>query len=160
MKYLFHILLTLSIIGCVQTPQDAPIDLAQAKADRVLIREYIALQEDMVFDSTDSGIFYALENKGYGDPPSETSTVKTHYDLYLVDGTLVDSSHKKEKGFEFRLKEVIRGWQEAIQLMGVGGKGTFVIPSGLAYGKRGMSGYIPPNAVLVFDIELLEAHDN
>ena len=73
-----------------------------------------------------------------------------------MDGTQFDSSYDRGAPLEFKLGQVIKGWQEAIKLLKKGGKGTFLIPSHLAYGERGAGSAIPPNAVLVFDIELVD----
>ncbi|MEO1513574.1 MAG: FKBP-type peptidyl-prolyl cis-trans isomerase [Bacteroidota bacterium] len=106
---------------------------------------------------TDSGIHYIIENPGSGEArPSASSKVKAHYSGSLLDGTVFDSSYKRKKPLEFQLSGVIRGWQEAIPLLARGGKGTFVIPSELAYGERGAGGVIPPNSILVFEIELID----
>lgn len=129
-----------------------------SKIDRAIIREYIALQ-DMTFDSTESGIFYSLENPGIGDPPTDNSMVTVNYELYLVDGTLMESTQTTGEPSKFEVGKVIPGWQEALKLMGVTGKGTFVIPSRLGYGLRRVNG-MPPNTILVFDIELVEIVDN
>jgi FKBP-type peptidyl-prolyl cis-trans isomerase len=129
-----------------------------AKIDRAIIREYVNLQLDMAFDSTDSGIFYAIENLGIGEPPTDSSTVTVNYTLYLVDNTLIESSEIKGEPSTFEVGKVIDGWQESLKLMGVTGKGTFVIPSGLGYGLRRVNG-MPRNAILVFDIEILSIMD-
>jgi FKBP-type peptidyl-prolyl cis-trans isomerase len=136
-----------------------PYDLEKlAQIDRAIIREYVSLQTDMTFDSTDSGIFYHIENPGIGDPPTDSSTVTVNYTLYLVDGTLIESSEMKDEPSTFEVGKVIDGWQESLKLMGVTGKGTFVIPSGLGYGLRRVNG-MPHNAILVFDIEILKIVD-
>jgi FKBP-type peptidyl-prolyl cis-trans isomerase len=136
-----------------------PYDLEKlAQIDKKIIREYVNLQPDMTFDSTDSGIFYHIENPGIGDPPTDSSTVTVNYTLYLVDGTLVESTEIKGKPSTFKVSKVIDGWQESLKLLGVTGKGTFVIPSGLGYGLRRVNG-MPHNAILVFDIEILTIVD-
>jgi FKBP-type peptidyl-prolyl cis-trans isomerase len=136
-----------------------PYDLEKlAKIDRAIIREYIGLRPDMTFDSTDSGIFYSLENAGIGEPPTDSSTVTVNYTLYLVDNTLIESSEIKDEPSTFEVAKVIDGWRESLKLMGVMGKGTFVIPSGLGYGLRRVNG-MPHNAILVFDIEILKIVD-
>lgn len=150
-----------------EAPEDAtdkkekinPFDLEKlAKIDREIIREYVSLQTDMTFDSTESGIFYHIENPGIGEPPTDSSTVTVNYTLYLVDGRLIESSEIKGEPSTFEVGKVIDGWQEALKLMGVTGKGTFVIPSGLGYGLRRVNG-MPSNAILVFDIEILSIMD-
>ena len=76
----------------------------------------------------------------------------------LLDGTVFDSSYKRNQPIEFTLGigQVIKGWDEGISLLGLGDKATFIIPSELAYGQSGAGGVIPPNATLVFDVELVE----
>jgi FKBP-type peptidyl-prolyl cis-trans isomerase FklB len=101
-----------------------------------------------------SGLQYKVIKEGTGPTPKETDTVKTHYAGTLLDGTEFDSSIKRGEPAKFPVNGVIRGWTEALQKMKVGSKWQLFIPSELAYGPNGRSG-IPPNAVLVFEIELL-----
>ena len=101
---------------------------------------------------TKSGLQYAVLKKGTGAKPKRSDTVRTSYRGTLVDGTEFDSS----KSATFSVGGVIAGWTEALQLMPVGSKWKLFIPSKLAYGKRGAGGKIGPDAVLIFDIELLE----
>lgn len=131
-----------------------------AKIDRAIIREYVAVQEDMVFDSTESGIFYSIQNPGIGDPPTDNSTVTVNYTLYMIDNTKVESSIKDGvlTPSEFKVAKVIKGWKESLKLLGVTGQGTFIIPSGLGYGVQSVNG-MPHNAILVFDIEILKIVD-
>ncbi|MEC8324108.1 MAG: FKBP-type peptidyl-prolyl cis-trans isomerase, partial [Bacteroidota bacterium] len=84
-------------------------------------------------------------------------TVSVHYKGQLSDGTIFDSSYKRNQPIEFSLGmgQVIRGWDEGVALLKVGDKARFVIPSHLAYGSRGAGGVIPPNANLIFDVELM-----
>lgn len=136
-----------------------PFDVEKlAKIDREIIREYVAIQEDMVFDSTASGIFYSIETPGIGDPPTDSSTVTVDYTLYLVDGKKIESTVEKGEPSTFQVGKVIKGWKESLKLLGVMGKGTFVIPSGFGYGVQSVNG-MPNNAILVFDIEILKIVD-
>ena len=107
--------------------------------------------------ATESGLQYVILKNGEGETPYPGQTVKVHYAGFFVDGTQFDSSYDKCKPLEFMLgaRRVIPGWEEAIQLLNVGSKAKFIIPAKLAYGARGR-GPIPPNATLIFDIELLE----
>ena len=85
-----------------------------------------------------------------------TSVVKVHYTGKLINGAVFDSSVERGKPAEFPLNRVIKGWTEGLQLMTVGSKYKFYIPSELAYGERGAGAMIPGNATLTFDVELLE----
>ena len=91
-----------------------------------------------------------------GDKPAATETVKVHYKGTLIDGTEFDSSYKRGEPATFPLNRVIRGWTEGVQLMNVGSKYRFFVPSELGYGARGAGPKIGPNATLIFEIELLE----
>lgn len=160
MRLLFKIsafIILFSLLSC-SNGQPRISTKKQASIDKKLIQQYIKDQQ-LTMDSTRSGIYYHLDHAGYGDPPNIKSSVTADYEVALLDGTIVDSSYERGEAFAFKLAGVIDGWQEAIQLMGVAGKGKFIIPSGLAYKRRSVAGKIPPNSVLVFKIELLEAHD-
>ena len=104
--------------------------------------------------TTASGLQYMHLVDGEGGMPTAADTVEVHYAGTLLDGTEFDSSIKRGKPASFGLGQVIPGWTEGLQLMRVGGKTRFFIPSDLAYGTGGTRG-IPPNSVLIFDVELL-----
>ncbi len=104
----------------------------------------------------ESGLQYKVIAAGSGTSPKAESTVEVHYRGTLLDGTEFDSSYKRGEPATFPVNGVIPGWTEALQLMSEGAKWQLVIPSGLAYGERGASPMIPPNAVLIFDVELLK----
>ena len=106
--------------------------------------------------TTASGLQYEVLVEGTGPTPSATDTVVTHYHGTLTDGTVFDSSVERGSPASFPVNRVIAGWTEALQMMGVGSKWRLVIPPELAYGERGAGGAIPPNATLVFEVELLE----
>lgn len=110
------------------------------------------------FEKTSSGLRYKIEEKGTGAKAEKGKTVSVHYKGMLPDGTVFDSSYKRNQPIDFPLGEghVIAGWDEGIQLLNEGGQARFVIPSHLAYGERGAGGVIPPNATLVFDVELVK----
>ncbi|AOS44178.1 FKBP-type 22 kDa peptidyl-prolyl cis-trans isomerase [Lacunisphaera limnophila] len=103
---------------------------------------------------TASGLQYELLATGTGAKPKETDTVKVHYHGMLTNGTVFDSSVQRGEPVEFPLTRVISGWTEALQLMSVGDKWKLTIPAGLAYGSQ-PKGDIPPNSVLIFEVELL-----
>jgi FKBP-type peptidyl-prolyl cis-trans isomerase len=105
--------------------------------------------------SRPSGLQYEVLKSGKGTSPKATDTVKVHYEGTLLDGTVFDSSIERNEPAVFPVNRVIPGWTEAMQLMKVGDKWRLVVPSELAYGERGAGGDIGPNAVLVFEVELL-----
>ncbi len=106
--------------------------------------------------TTKSGLQYEVITQGTGAVPKATDTVRTHYKGTLLDGTEFDSSYKRQAPATFEVGGVIEGWTEALQLMKVGSKYRLFVPSDLAYGERGTrDGTIGPNAVLVFEVELL-----
>lgn len=109
------------------------------------------------FEETSSGLRYKIEEKGNGPKAEKGNTVSVHYKGMLPDGTVFDSSYTRNKPIDFALGkgQVISGWDEGVQLLNVGDKARFVIPSDLAYGERGAGGVIPPNATLIFDVELV-----
>ena len=104
--------------------------------------------------TTSSGLQYKVVTKGTGPMPKADDTVVTHYRGTLIDGTEFDSSYKRGEPAKFGVTQVIKGWTEALLLMPVGSKWQLFIPGELAYGPGGRPG-IPPNATLLFDIELL-----
>ncbi|MCO4821215.1 MAG: peptidylprolyl isomerase [Flavobacteriaceae bacterium] len=110
------------------------------------------------FDQTDSGLRYQILQKGSGVKAEKGQTVSVHYKGQLIDGTVFDSSYKRNAPIDFPLGmgQVIPGWDEGISLLQVGDKARFVIPSDLGYGARGAGGVIPPDATLVFDVELMD----
>ena len=110
------------------------------------------------FDKTNSGLRYQIIQKGDGAKAEKGKTVSVHYKGQLSDGTVFDSSYKRNQPIEFPLGvgQVISGWDEGIQLLKVGDKARFVIPSNLGYGAQGAGGVIPPDATLIFDVELMD----
>jgi FKBP-type peptidyl-prolyl cis-trans isomerase FkpA len=104
---------------------------------------------------TSSGLIYHEIEAGTGDYPAPTAVVRVHYHGKFLDGKVFDSSLERGEPISFPLNQVIQGWQEGLQLMKVGGKGQFVIPSDLAYGDKGAPPAIPPSATLIFDVELI-----
>ncbi|MAL60124.1 MAG: peptidylprolyl isomerase [Flavobacteriaceae bacterium] len=110
------------------------------------------------FEQTESGLRYQIIQKGNGAQAEAGKTVAVHYKGMFADGGEFDNSFKRGEPIEFPvgMGNVIAGWDEGIQLLKVGDKARFVIPSHLAYGSRGAGGVIPPDATLVFDVELMD----
>ena len=110
------------------------------------------------FKSTDSGLRYQIIQKGSGKMASKGQQVSVHYKGQLADGTVFDSSYKRNEPLQFQVGvgQVIAGWDEGILLLNEGDKARLVITSDLGYGSRGAGGVIPPDAVLVFDVELVK----
>ena len=103
---------------------------------------------------TASGLQYEIIKMGNGEKPNATDKVEVHYHGTLEDGMVFDSSVDRGETISFPLNRVIKGWTEGVQLMPVGSKFKFIIPPELAYGERGAGGVIPPNATLIFEVEL------
>jgi FKBP-type peptidyl-prolyl cis-trans isomerase len=126
------------------------------KLEKEHMNKYLA-DHKITAKPTPSGLIYVEKVKGSGARAAAGKKVKVHYTGTLLDGTKFDSSRDRNQPFEFELGkgQVIKGWDEGIALMNVGGKATLVIPSSIAYGERDM-GKIAPYSTLVFDVELLE----
>lgn len=109
-------------------------------------------------DRTDSGLFYKITRKGKGNLPPKGCNVSVHYRGMMPDGTIFDSSYKRNEPISFPLGKgrVIKGWDEGIALLKKGSVAKLVIPSELAYGSRGVDGVIPPDATLIFEVELVD----
>lgn len=103
-----------------------------------------------------SGLQYMVLKEGSGKSPKATDQVRCHYEGFLIDGTVFDSSVERDEPAVFALQQVIAGWTEGLQLMKEGAKYRFFIPYLLAYGPSGAGNSIPPYAALIFDVELLE----
>jgi peptidylprolyl isomerase len=115
-----------------------------------------AMPADADLKTTASGLRYQVITPGTGKAPEATDTVTVNYAGWLTDGKLFDSSYKKGKPVSFPLNRVIKGWTEGVQLMQEGAVYKFVIPASLGYGSQGAGGVIPPDATLVFQIELVK----
>ncbi|MBA6156944.1 peptidylprolyl isomerase [Tenacibaculum sp. S7007] len=109
------------------------------------------------YDETPSGLRYKILQNGDGKQATKGAMVSVHYKGQLLDGTVFDSSYKRKQPIDFAIGvgQVIAGWDEGIQLLKVGDKARLVIPSHLAYGSAGAGGVIPPDATLIFDVELM-----
>jgi FKBP-type peptidyl-prolyl cis-trans isomerase FkpA len=104
---------------------------------------------------TTSGLVYKSLKDGSGASPKASDTVKVNYRGTFPDGKEFDSSYKRNKAIEFPLANVIPCWTEGVQRMKVGGQAKLTCPASIAYGSRGAGGVIPPNATLLFEVELL-----
>ncbi|MBQ4822807.1 peptidylprolyl isomerase [Aquimarina sp. MMG016] len=132
---------------------------AKAEREAAAKKEAEQLLEELAagFDKTDSGLRYKIIQNGDGVQAEKGKTVSVHYKGSLTDGTIFDSSYKRNQPIDFPLGmgQVIPGWDEGIALLKVGDKARFVIPPYLGYGAQGAGGVIPPNAALIFDVELV-----
>jgi FKBP-type peptidyl-prolyl cis-trans isomerase FkpA len=143
---LLVVLLLLAItLGCSQTPTaQAPTTASSASTSKEV--------------TMPDGLKYTDDQVGTGAEAATGKTVSVHYTGWLLDGTKFDSSRDRNQPFSFPLGrgQVIKGWDEGVAGMKVGGKRTLVIPPDLGYGARGAGGVIPPNATLKFEVELLD----
>ncbi len=129
----------------------------QRIADEAKAQEKLLESVSAGYEITESGLRYTILQKGTGKKASKGDMVSVHYKGQLLDGTVFDSSYKRKQPIDFNVGvgQVIKGWDEGILLLKVGDKARFVIPSNLAYGSSGAGGVIPPNAPLIFDVELV-----
>lgn len=133
-------------------------DKKEREENMKLAEEY--MKENLKVDGmkvTESGLHYKVirRNNDPSESPTAHSRVKCHYEGRLINGTVFDSSYKRGEPATFGLDQVIQGWTEGLQLMGVGDKYEFIIPPELGYGEVGVPGHIPGNSVLIFVVELL-----
>ncbi len=131
--------------------------MAQGKVHKEAGEKYLAEngKKDGVV-TLPSGLQYQVLREGNGKKPKATDSVKCHYEGFLIDGTVFDSSVQRGEPAVFGLQQVIAGWTEGLQLMQEGAKYRFFIPYRLAYGEGGAGQMIPPFATLIFDVELIE----
>ena len=132
------------------------LSMASLLALLVTSQPLLSATEQNTARKTASGITLTTLQPGKGDQPKASDTVKVHYRGTLTDGKEFDSSYKRGQPATFPLQRVIPCWTEGVQTMRVGEKTRLVCPSTLAYGSRGVPGTIPPDATLIFEVELLD----
>lgn len=139
----------------MQKKQGAYMGKLKQKSMNDNLAFFTKLKENKNVVELPSGLRYEILKPGAGENPKAADTVKVHYTGTLIDGTVFDSSVQRGEPISFPLNGVIPGWTEGVQLMKVGDKFEFTIPSNLAYGEQGAGGAIGPNSTLVFQVELL-----
>jgi FKBP-type peptidyl-prolyl cis-trans isomerase len=149
----------LSLDEAMELIQAAFFSVQQARMAENLEKGREFLESNAARDGvrvTESGLQYMVINEGDGEMPGETDVVRVHYEGTLIDGTVFDSSLSRGVPAEIPLDAVIPGWAEGLRLMNTGGRYTLYVPSELGYGEWGAGDIVPPNSVLIFDIELLD----
>ncbi|MBW4630973.1 MAG: FKBP-type peptidyl-prolyl cis-trans isomerase [Iphinoe sp. HA4291-MV1] len=157
------VVLVLAQIGASKQDSAVAVQLTETTPALIQVQENNTLiasktMSDANVVTTSSGLKYTDLKEGTGATPKTGQTVVVHYIGTLEDGTKFDSSRDRNSPFSFKLGvgQVIKGWDEGLSTMKVGGRRQLIIPPELGYGARGAGGVIPPNATLVFDVELLK----
>jgi len=149
---LFNAVKANEFLGIYMSKKVELIGQAEELAGKKFLQENLSRPGIIV---TPSGLQYEVISMGSGIKPQATDKVKVHYNGTLIDGTVFDSSIERGEPVVFTLNQVIQGWAEGLQLMPVGSKFRFYIPSDLGYGANTPSALIKPNSVLLFDVELI-----
>lgn len=139
--------------GLYQYYHANPTTLEEREENQII--DYAA-DNNMEAERTRSGIYIVDHSVGSGGSIKWGDPITVHYRGYFLDGKEFDSSIKRGKPISFRVGSMVAGWNEALPFLKVGSKATFVIPSHMGYGKRGFEGFVGPDEILVFDIEILE----
>lgn len=151
-------------VAAPQSPKPSPVEISQSQMAQASTPSSTNAADLMVENSenqdivtTASGLQYIELVEGSGETPQTGQTVRVHYTGTLEDGRKFDSSRDRGQPFEFPIGKgrVIKGWDEGLSTMKVGGQRRLIIPPELGYGARGAGGVIPPNATLIFEVELL-----
>jgi FKBP-type peptidyl-prolyl cis-trans isomerase FkpA len=152
LSFAFSALALVTVTAC--TPPSSPPP-AQPMGNATSVPSNLGAVTGSAKVTTASGLVFESMQTGSGPSPKATDTVKVHYRGTFPDGREFDSSYKRGQPTSFPLNRVIPCWTEAVQLMKPGGKARITCPPQIAYGERGAGGVIPPNATLMFDIELI-----
>jgi len=157
-EFIFYDLVLVDVETPLEHEQAQQKQKQQMHAKQVAEIEQKLKDEGVSYQQTPEGMFYVVEQEGNGPLPKDGETVKVHYTGWLMNGQKFDSSVDRGQPFSFMLGtgRVIKGWELALRLMKKGEKIMVYLPSDLAYGERGAGEVIPPNAILVFEIELLD----
>lgn len=147
--------MAMAFAACSNKDKAAQADDTQEAVVAEEAVEAVAEEDADGFVTTPSGLKYKVLSDAEGAKPSATDVVTVHYEGRLPNGEVFDSSYQRGEPAQFPLNAVIPGWTEGVQLMPVGSKYQFYIPSNLAYGHRGAGGIIGPDQDLIFDVELI-----